>query len=131
MKVGNVVIFYWIFYLFTFQMLFSFPVSPSELPYSILPLSASMRVLTHPLPLPCPDIPLHWGIKPSQDQGPLLPLMPGKVILCYICGWSHGSFHVYSLAGGLVPGSAGGTGLFILLFFLWDCKPLQLFGFFP
>jgi hypothetical protein len=37
-----------------------------------------MRVLPHP------HIPLHWGIEPSQDQGPLLPLMPDKVILCYI-----------------------------------------------
>jgi hypothetical protein len=25
-----------------------------------------------------PSIPLHWGIKPSQDQGPPLPLMPDK-----------------------------------------------------
>jgi hypothetical protein len=33
--------------------------------------------------------------------------MPDKAILCYIGGWSHGSLHVYSLAGGLVPGSSG------------------------
>ena len=26
----------------------------------------------------CPSIPLHWDSKPSQDQGPLLPLMPDK-----------------------------------------------------
>jgi hypothetical protein len=32
----------------------------------------------HPLPPHCPDIPLHWGIEPSQDQGPLLPLMSSK-----------------------------------------------------
>jgi hypothetical protein len=30
---------------------------------------------TYPHPLPGPKIPLHWGIKPSQDQGPLHPLM--------------------------------------------------------
>jgi hypothetical protein len=60
---------------------------------------------THPLPLPCPGIYLHWGIQPSQDQGPLLPLMTDKAILCYICGWSHGSLLLYSLVGGLVPGS--------------------------
>ena len=30
---------------------------------------------THTLPLPCPGISLHWGIEPSQDQGPLLSLM--------------------------------------------------------
>jgi hypothetical protein len=34
--------------------------------------------------------------------------MPDKAILCYICGWSHGSLHVYSLVGGLVPGSLAG-----------------------
>ena len=38
---------------------------------------------THPLLPPCPGMPLHWGIKPSQDQGSLLPLMPNKSILCY------------------------------------------------
>ena len=32
----------------------------------------------HPLLPHCPSIPLHWGIKPSQDQGPPLPLMPDK-----------------------------------------------------
>ena len=81
---------------------------------------------THPLLPHCSSIPLHWGIKPPQDQGAPLPLMPDKVILCYICSWSHGSFHVYSLVGGLVPGSSRGTGLLILLFFLWGCRPLQL-----
>jgi hypothetical protein len=30
---------------------------------------------THPLLFPGPGIPLYWGIEPSQDQGPLLPLM--------------------------------------------------------
>jgi hypothetical protein len=33
---------------------------------------------------------------PSQDQGPLLPLMSNKAILYCICSWSHGSLHVYS-----------------------------------
>ena len=64
-----------------------------------------------------PGIPLHWGIKPSQDQGPLLPLMTNKAILCYICSWSHGSLHVYSLVGDLVPGRFWGFGWLILLFF--------------
>jgi hypothetical protein len=51
-----------------------------------------------------PDIPLHWGIEPSQDQGLLLPLMTNKAILCYICNWSHGWLHVYSeLVSDLVP----------------------------
>ena len=36
-----------------------------------------------------------------------LPLMSDEAILCYICSWSHGSLHVYSLVGDLVPGSSG------------------------
>jgi hypothetical protein len=41
------------------------PLSSPSCPYSP----------THPLQLPGPGIPLYWGIEPSQDQGPLLPLM--------------------------------------------------------
>ena len=52
--------------------------------------------------------------------------MSHKSILCYICGWSHESHHVYYLVGGLVPGSSGVTGWFILLFLLWSCQLLQL-----
>jgi hypothetical protein len=33
---------------------------------------------THPLLPHRPSIPLHWDIKPSQNQGPPLPLMPDK-----------------------------------------------------
>ena len=94
------------------------------------PALPSPCLLTHSLLLPGPGIPLYWGIEPSQDQGPLLSLMTNKAILCYICSWSYGSLHVYSLVGGLVPGSSGGTGWFILLFLLWGCKLLQLLGFF-
>ena len=47
------------------------------------------------------------SIKLSQDQGPLLPLMLHKAIICYICSWGHGSLLVYSLVGGLVPGNSG------------------------
>jgi hypothetical protein len=71
--------------------------------------------LTHPLLSHRSRIPLHWGIKPPQDQGPPLPLIPDKAILCYICSWSHESFHVYCLVGGLVPGSSGCSGWLILL----------------
>ena len=81
---------------------------------------------SHPLPPPSPGIPLHWGIKPSQDQGSLFSLVSDKAILCYKCSWSHGSFNVYSLVGGLVPRSSGGSGWLILFFFLLGCKPLQL-----
>jgi hypothetical protein len=72
--------YYWIFSLFTFQMLFPFLVSPHlpKLP-SHPPSPVFMRVFLHPpthLLLPChPSIPLHWGIKLSPDQGPLLPLI--------------------------------------------------------
>jgi hypothetical protein len=69
-------------------MLSLFLVSTPKTPYP-LPHSPTL-----PLPLPGPAIPLHWSIEPSQDQGPLLPLMTDKAILCYICGWSHRSLHV-------------------------------------
>jgi hypothetical protein len=100
-----------------------FPCLPSKTPLSHCPSPCSP---TLPLLLPCPGISLHWVMEPSQDQGILLSLMSDKAILCYICSWSHGYFHVYSLEGGLVPGSSGGTGWFILLFLLWGFKPLQL-----
>ena len=81
-------------------MLFHFLVFPLETPYPIFPLPASIRVLpyplTHPLPPSYHGIALHWGIEPSQDQGPLLPLMSHKVFLCYTCSWIHGSLHMYS-----------------------------------
>jgi hypothetical protein len=65
----------------------------------------------HPVP-PChPGITLHWGIKLSQDQRLLLTLMPNNAILCYICGWSHESLHVYYSVGGLVLGVRGGVGV--------------------
>jgi len=41
-----------------------------------------------------------------------------RPIVCYICGWSHGSLHVYSLVDGLVPGSSEVSGWLLLLFFL-------------
>jgi hypothetical protein len=83
---------------------------------------------SHPLPTHHPSIPLCWGIKTSQDQGLPLPLMPDKAILCYIYNRSHGSLHVCFLVGALVPGSSGGSGWLILLFFLWDCKPFRFFS---
>ena len=64
-------------------MISSFSDFPPETLYH-LPLTVSMRVLPHPLLPLCPGIPLHQGIKPSQDQGPLLSLMSDKAILCYI-----------------------------------------------
>jgi hypothetical protein len=100
--------------------------SPLQNPPIPSPLPLLLPSPTHLLPPPHPRIPLHWGIKLSQDQGLLFPLMPDKAILCYICGWSHESLHVYSLVGGLVPGRSRVSGWLILLFFLWGCKLLQL-----
>jgi hypothetical protein len=120
--------FYWIFSLFTFQMLSPFLVPPwVSLSHPPCPcFYEGVPPPTNPLLHPHPGFPLHWDIKPSQDQGPLLPLMPDKAILWYICNWTHGSLHVHSLVGGLVPGSSGVSSWLILLFFLWSCKLLQL-----
>jgi hypothetical protein len=114
-----------IFSLFTFQMLSPFPVYPLETPYIIPTPPASMRVFLYPhihsclpaLPLPYTESSsLHRTSPPSDAQQghPLLHLL------------DHGSLHVYSLVGGLVPGNPGGSGWLILFFFLGCCKPLQL-----
>jgi hypothetical protein len=69
-------------------MLFLFPVSPPQTSYPIPPPSCYYEgapLPPHPLPPHRPSIPPHWGIKPSQNQGPPLPLMPDKAILWYIC----------------------------------------------
>ena len=87
--------------------------TPSDMPSSYLllklpyPIPSPTLSITNPLLLPFPGITLHWDIKPSQDQGPLLPLMSNKAILCYIRGWRYGSLHVYFLVSGLVHGSSG------------------------
>ena len=52
-----------------------FPKFPFANLISPPPYPDSMRFL--PLHLPTPTS-LHWGFKPSQDQGPPLPLMPEK-----------------------------------------------------
>ena len=101
-----VFIFYWLFSLFTFQML-----SPFLVPCLKLPTPSSLPVLllgcssTHPpTPTSMASIPYTGAsIEPSQDQGPFLPLMQDKATLCYICSWSH----VYSFVPGLVPGRSG------------------------
>jgi hypothetical protein len=101
--------FYWIFSLFMFQIL-----SPSQFPLWN-PLSHSSSPCfhegasppTHPILPQRPSIPLSWENKPPQCQGAPLLVIPDKAILCYICNWSYGSLHVYSLIGGFVPGSSG------------------------
>jgi hypothetical protein len=110
---------------------FSSPPLPQETPYYIF--YDGVPPPTQGIPSPHSGIPLHWDIEPSQDQGPLLPLMTDKAILCYICSWSHGLLQVYSLVGGLVPGSSGrwwwwGSGWLILLFFLWVANSFSSFS---
>jgi hypothetical protein len=75
-----------------------------------LPLRGYSSTQPYLPPLPS-RVPLHWGNNPPQDQMPLLPSMPNKAILYCICSWSHGPIHVYSLVGGLVPGSLGVGGV--------------------
>ena len=91
-------------------------VFPSQTPHPISPplcLYEGAPPPTHPptnplLPHPFSS-PLHWNIEPPQDQGPPIPLMPDNSIFCYTCSWSHGSYHVHSLIGGLFPGNSGGS----------------------
>lgn len=109
-------LFYWILSLFTFQMLFPFPVCyplgntllhpPSPCFYEGVPPP------THP-PTPAfpPSIPLHWGVY-WAFIGPLLPLMHNDAILCYICSWSHV----------LSPWEFWGGEGWLILLFLFGCK---------
>jgi hypothetical protein len=95
-------LFYWIFYLFTFQMLSPFPVfSPP----------ASIRVLPPPFLPSHPGIPQHWCIKSSQDQGPLLPLISDKAHALLHMQPEPWVTQVYPLVTCLIPGSSGGVCL--------------------
>ena len=80
-------------------MLSSLLVSPLETPYPILPPPVSVRVLTHlPTSLPWHSPTVGHGAFPGPMASPAL--MFDKAILCYICSWSHGTLHEYSLVGG-------------------------------
>jgi hypothetical protein len=87
------VIGYFIYLHFKCYILSPFPTPENT--DSIPALPASMRVCpyppTHPFLPPGPRIPPSLRHQAFSDQGPLLPLMPNKAILCYICGWNHGS----------------------------------------
>jgi hypothetical protein len=61
--------YYYIFSLFKLQMLSPFLISHPNIPYPPYPLP------NPPTPIHGRGIPLYWGIEPSQDQEPLLPLM--------------------------------------------------------
>jgi hypothetical protein len=96
-------------------MLSPFPVvvPPNPLPHP--PFPASMRVLPHPL------IHSHLPHSPAFSYTGASSLhrtitwRPYKAILCYICGWSHGSLHVYFLVGDLVPGSSEGVWFVVVV----------------
>jgi hypothetical protein len=88
------------------------------LPYHLC-LYECAPVPTHPVQAYHSSIPLCWGIKPTQDQGPSLPLLSGKAILCF------GSLQVHSLLGGLVFGRTGWSA-HPMLFFQWGCNPPPL-----
>jgi hypothetical protein len=108
----------YIIFLFSFLLVILFIYISNLVP---LPGFPSANPSSHPSPfvcmkvLPCPlsfpphrsGVPLCWDIKTLHNQGSPLTLMPNKSVLCYLCDWSHGSLHAYSLVGGLVPGSSG------------------------
>ena len=73
---------------------------------------------------------LHWGIKPSQDQGHILPLKPCKAVLCFIFNDSHSSLHVYSFVWLFSPWEFWGFWLVDIVVLPMGCKPLQLLLFF-
>lgn len=83
------------------------PHHPTSTPFPYPFLYEGAPSPTYPLPPYYYSIPLCWGIKPPQDQGPPLPLLSDKAILCYICVWSHESLPVHFLVSGLVSGSTG------------------------
>jgi hypothetical protein len=108
---------YFLYLHFKWYPLFRFPHPPGNpLSHPAYPcFYEGVPPPTHPLPPPWPQFPYNGAsIEPSYDQGPLLPLMHDKAILCYICSWSH----VYYFADSLVPGSSGGSD-WLILFFLW------------
>jgi hypothetical protein len=70
-----------LFYFIYISNVIPFPGFPPASPLSYPPLPCFYEGAPPPnFPLlpHCPSIPLHWGIEPSQDQGPPFPLMPDK-----------------------------------------------------
>jgi hypothetical protein len=110
---------------------FLFPGLPFRNPLSHSPSPCLYEGLTstHPFPSSRPGIPLHQGIKYPQAQGPFLPLISNKAILCHICSWSYRYLHVYSLVGSPVSGIFWRSGQLILLLPLWGCDLPQLLKF--
>ena len=115
-----------IFYLFIFHVIpfpgFHLwkPPIPSSLPVLLYRCSHTHRLLPSHL-----DIPLHWVWSLHRTKGLSSHWCLIRPSICYVGRWSLGSFHVYSLDGGLVPVSSGGSGWLILLFFLWVVNPFS------
>ena len=84
---------------FKYYLLSQFPLWKAPTPTSSPCFYEGALPPTHPLPPHCPSILLHWGIKPSKHQGPLLLVMPEKalhllhmllelwVVPCIFFGW--------------------------------------------
>ena len=82
----NIYHFFFIRYFLYLHFKCCFPSFPTKTPLSSTPPGAHQSIhsqLTYPI------IPLHWGIEPLRDQGPLLTLTTNLYILCYICSWGH------------------------------------------
>jgi hypothetical protein len=102
---------YWIFLFIYISNVISFPDFPCKRPYPIHSPTASMRVLHHSPSYFClldQAFPYTGASSLPRSMG-LFMLMPNKASLCYIYGWSHESLHMYSLVGGLVLRSSGGS----------------------
>ena len=88
--------FYWMFYLFMFQMFSPFLVSSSQkppIPFS-LPLLPWLCSSTHYTPTSPPSIPLHWGIYQAflgPSTSPPIDAWQGRPLLhmhpCVLLGW--------------------------------------------
>jgi len=111
-------LFYWLFSLFTFQMLSSFTISPPQTP-SLIPhnpcLYEGAPQPTCPISPQCPSIANTGSLSLHRTKG--LPSHWCQIrssFTTYAAG-AMGPLHVYSLVGGLVPGSFGGYGWLIVV----------------
>ena len=113
-------------------MVSPFPVSPPKIPYPILPLHASMRVLPQPPNyscLPALVFPYTGTSSLHRKKKACLPIdIPQSNPLLHM--WLEPcmeSLHLYSLVIGLVSGNSGwGVWLFDIIVLPTNCKPLQV-----
>jgi hypothetical protein len=116
----ELIFFYWIFCLFTFQMLSLYPVSPPET--YLIPSYPCFYEGASPFHLPTPTSPpsnpptLRYGNFPGPRASP--PIDGHTLSATYVAGALGLSIGFF--AGGLNPGSSGVSAWLILLFFLWS-----------